>query len=112
MTYEEPSIRANSQPGDRANLQASGGERPLPNWLHVAIVAVLGLYFIIGGIAWTVFIFNGRTVPDSFTTLLATIAGGLVGALATRGGATTVRPQPDAQRLVNGEGPLEPDFRP
>ena len=51
----------------------------LPDWLYVAIVAALGLYFVIGGIAWTTFIYNGTPVPDSFTTILATIAGGLVG---------------------------------
>ena len=58
----------------------------LPDWLYVAIVAALGLYFVIGGIAWTTFIYNGTPVPDSFTTILATIAGGLVGVLAPTGG--------------------------
>ncbi len=53
----------------------------LPDWLYVAIVAALGLYFVIGGIAWATFIHNGVTVPESFTTILATIAGGLVGVL-------------------------------
>ena len=59
-------------------------QRPsgIPDWLYVAIVAALGLYFVIGGIAWTMFIFNGIQVPDSFITILATIAGGLVGVLA------------------------------
>jgi hypothetical protein len=28
----------------------------LPDWLYVAIVAALGLYFVIGGIAWATFI--------------------------------------------------------
>jgi len=59
----------------------------LPDWLYVAIVAALGLYFIIGAIAWTTFIYNGIEVPDSFTTILATIAGGLVGVLAPTGGS-------------------------
>jgi hypothetical protein len=45
-------------------------------------VAALGLYVVIGGIAWASFIHNGIPVPDSFTTILATIAGGLVGMLA------------------------------
>jgi hypothetical protein len=30
------------------------------------------------------FIYNGVAVPDSFTTILATIAGGLVGVLGPR----------------------------
>ena len=59
----------------------------LPDWLYVAIVAALGLYFVIGGIAWATFIYNGVDVPDSFTTILATIAGGLVGVLAPASGA-------------------------
>jgi succinate dehydrogenase hydrophobic anchor subunit len=58
----------------------------LPDWLYVAIVAALGLYFVIGGIAWTMFIYNGIAVPDSFATILATIAGGLVGVLAPTAG--------------------------
>jgi hypothetical protein len=58
----------------------------LPDWLYVAIVAALGLYFVIGGIAWASFIYNGIPVPDSFTTILATIAGGLVGVLAPTAG--------------------------
>jgi hypothetical protein len=57
-----------------------------PDWLYLAIVAALGLYFIIGAIAWTTFIYNGIPVPDSFATILATITGGLVGVLAPTGG--------------------------
>jgi hypothetical protein len=59
----------------------------LPDWLYIAIVAALGLYFVIGVIAWTMFIYNGIAVPDSFATILATIAGGLVGVLAPTGGS-------------------------
>jgi hypothetical protein len=58
----------------------------VPDWLYVAIVAALGLYFVIGAIAWATFIYNGIPVPDSFATILATIAGGLVGVLAPTGG--------------------------
>ena len=58
----------------------------VPEWLYVAIVAALSLYLIIGGIAWAAFIYQGVPVPDSFTTLLATIAGGLVGVLAPNAG--------------------------
>jgi hypothetical protein len=68
----------------------------LPDWLYVAIVAALGLYFVIGGIAWATFIYNGIPVPDSFTTILATIAGGLVGVLApTAGPARSAEPRQD-----------------
>jgi hypothetical protein len=52
---------------------------PVPDWLYTTIVASLGIYFIIGGIVWSVLILTGRSVPDSFATILATIAGGLVG---------------------------------
>jgi hypothetical protein len=65
----------------------------LPDWLYVAIVAALGLYFVIGGIAWATFIYNGVTVPESFSTIMATIAGGLVGVLAP-GAAPTRSSEP------------------
>jgi hypothetical protein len=67
-------------------LQLQRRPSALSDWLHVAIVVALGLYFVIGGIAWAVFVYNGVPVPDAFTTLLATIAGGLVGVLAPAGG--------------------------
>lgn len=65
----------------------------LPSWLYVLVVASLGLYFIIGGIAWAIIAYEGRDVPESFSTLLATIAGGLVGVLAPAG--TSVRSKGD-----------------
>jgi hypothetical protein len=69
----------------------------LPDWLYVGIVAALGLYFVIGGVAWAMFIYNGVAVPDSFTTILATIAGGLVGVLApTRSPSRSSQPQEEA----------------
>ena len=77
-------------------MQMQRQRRPsgLPDWLYVAIVAALGVYFIIGGIAWTMFIYNGVAVPESFTTILATIAGGLVGVLAPTGsGARASQPR-------------------
>ena len=57
----------------------------LPNWLYVLIVASLGVYFVIGGAAWAIIAYEGRDVPDSFATVLATIAGGLVGILTQSG---------------------------
>ena len=48
------------------------------------------------------FIYNGVEVPESFTTLLATIAGGLVGVLApTRG------PGRSSQDRQDGSSPPE-----
>ena len=88
-------------PGPRGMMQMQLQRRPsgLPDWLYAAIVAALGVYFIIGGIAWTVFIYNGVVVPESFTTILATIAGGLVGVLApTRGDARA--PQSSEERTT------------
>ncbi len=74
----------------------------LPDWLYVAIVVALGLYFLIGAVAWTTFIYNGIAVPDSFTTILATIAGGLVGVLAPTGG-----PAPPSQPRRDQRPPAE-----
>ena len=84
-------------PGTTEVMQMQLQRRPsgLPDWLYLAIVAALGLYFVIGAIAWTTFIYNGIPVPDSFATILATIAGGLVGVLAPTGGPT--RPSPPSQ---------------
>jgi hypothetical protein len=48
-----------------------------PDWLYFAIVAALGMYFIIGGIAWTMFIHKGGGA-GFIHYLLAAIAGGLV----------------------------------
>ncbi|MGH9280543.1 MAG: hypothetical protein ACRD12_20920 [Acidimicrobiales bacterium] len=53
----------------------------MPSWLYIVIVGSLGLYFIIGAVAWAIIAYQGRDVPDSFSTILATIAGGLVGLL-------------------------------
>ncbi|MGH8899046.1 MAG: hypothetical protein ACRDZ4_18975 [Egibacteraceae bacterium] len=54
----------------------------IPDWLYTVIVASLGIYFVIGAIVWSILVFTGRQMPDSFATILATIAGGLVGKLA------------------------------
>jgi hypothetical protein len=87
-------MAAAGAPGNHRVVQMQLQRRPsgLPDWLYVAIVAALGLYFVIGGIAWATFIYNGVPVPDSFTTVLATIAGGLVGVLAPTAGPA--RPAP------------------
>jgi hypothetical protein len=57
----------------------------LPDWLYVLIVASLALYLLVGGVAWVVFTFQGIPMPEAFATILATIAGGLVGILAPTG---------------------------
>jgi hypothetical protein len=51
------------------------------DWLRTLIVTCLGIYFVIGALLWAILALNGRTMPDSFATILATIAGGLVGVL-------------------------------
>jgi hypothetical protein len=68
----------------------------IPNWLYAMIVASLGLYFVIGGIVWSILAFNGRQMPDSFATILATIAGGLVGILTPAG--PPAAPRSDSER--------------
>jgi hypothetical protein len=75
---------------------------------YIAIVAALSLYFVIGGIAWTTFIYNGTPVPDSFTTILATIAGGLVGVLAPTGGPARSSQPSREERPPGGVIAVEP----
>ena len=75
----------------QARLRRTG----LPSWLYVLVVAALGIYFIVGGVAWAIIAYDGRNVPDSFSTLLATIAGGLVGVLAPAGTSPTREDQSD-----------------
>jgi hypothetical protein len=48
-------------------------------WLYVIIVASLAAYLVIGVLAWTWMLLAGIAAPDAFTTIIATIAGGLVG---------------------------------
>jgi hypothetical protein len=79
-------------------MQLQRRPNALPDWLYVAIVAALGVYFVIGGIAWTMFIYNGVAVPEAFTTILATIAGGLVGVLAPTGGPARSSPPREEER--------------
>ena len=66
-------------------MQMRPSRQGLPNWLYVLIVASLGVYFIVGGVAWAIIAYEGRNVPDSFSTILATIAGGLIGLLTPTG---------------------------
>lgn len=61
----------------------------IQDWLYVVIVASLAAYLVIGVVAWTWMILSGVSAPDAFTTILATIAGGLVGVLAPLGGASS-----------------------
>lgn len=48
-------------------------------WLYVVVVAALGLYLVIGVLAWTWMILSGVAAPDAFATILAAIAGALAG---------------------------------
>ena len=47
--------------------------------LYVLIVAALTLYFVIGGIAWGVMAYNGKSMPEGLATTIATTGGGLLG---------------------------------
>ncbi|MBW3578244.1 MAG: hypothetical protein KY462_11000 [Actinobacteria bacterium] len=58
--------------------RGDGLER-LKDWLYVMIVGALTLYFVIGLVAWVWMIAAGVSAPAAFTTILATVAGGLVG---------------------------------
>jgi hypothetical protein len=78
-------------------MQAKQRSTGRPNWLYLAIVGVLGLYFLISGITWGVLIYNQIPVPDSFSTILATIAGGLVGVLSPVGGRPGAPPPKEEQ---------------
>ena len=66
-------------------MQAQGQTPGLPNWLYILVVGALGVYLVVGGVAWAIIAYEGRDVPDSFATLLATIAGGLVGIVTHAG---------------------------
>jgi Na+/H+ antiporter NhaA len=55
------------------------------DWLYVVIVGALALYLIVGVIAWTWMLLTGVSAPGAFTTVLSTIAGGLIGILAPLG---------------------------
>jgi hypothetical protein len=54
---------------------------PAPDWLYVVIVLILGATLIVGVISWIWLTFENEQMPDGLATVLATIAGGLVGAL-------------------------------
>jgi hypothetical protein len=54
---------------------------PAPGWLYPLIVLILGATLIIGVVSWVWLTFENESMPDGLATVLATIAGGLVGAL-------------------------------
>jgi hypothetical protein len=59
-----------------------------PGWLYLVIVLILGATLLIGIVSWVLLAFENDNMPDGLATLLATVAGGLVGALTmseTRG---------------------------
>lgn len=62
------------------------------DWLYIVIVGALALYLVIGVIAWTWMLMTGVTAPDAFTTILSTIAGGLIGILSPLGPRGSKRP--------------------
>jgi hypothetical protein len=54
----------------------------LQELLYVVIASALGLYLVIGIVAWTWMIFAGVDVPGSFATVLAAVVGALAGTLS------------------------------
>jgi hypothetical protein len=50
-------------------------------WLYLLIVLILGATLIVGVVCWIWLTFEDKRMPDGLATVLATIAGGLVGAL-------------------------------
>lgn len=62
---------------------ADGGrDRGIEEWLYVGIAGALILYLVIGVVAWAWMIVEGIAAPAAFTTVLSTIAGGLIGILS------------------------------
>lgn len=70
----------------------------LQDWLYILIVGALAAYLVIGVVAWTWMLLAGISAPDAFTTILATIAGGLVGILTPLGPRTTQGADSDEAR--------------
>ena len=58
-----------------------------PEWMYMAIVGILGLSLLAGVGAWVALIFVNKQMPTGLATVMATIAGGLVGALTAGGGS-------------------------
>ena len=59
----------------------AGRRAPAPNWLYIFIVLILGATLIAGVVSWIWLTFENKQLPDGLATVLATIAGGLVGVL-------------------------------
>jgi hypothetical protein len=57
-----------------------------PSWLYIFIVFILGATLIAGVISWIWLTFENKQLPDGLATVLATIAGGLVGVLTMSDG--------------------------
>jgi hypothetical protein len=57
------------------------GRPPTLVWLYVFIVLILGATLLTGVVSWVWLTFEDRALPPGLATVLATIAGGLVGAL-------------------------------
>jgi uncharacterized membrane protein AbrB (regulator of aidB expression) len=57
-----------------------------PSWLYIFIVLILGATLIAGVISWIWLTFENKQLPDGLATVLATIAGGLVGVLTMADG--------------------------
>lgn len=58
----------------------------IQDWLYVIIVTALAVYLVIGVVVWAWMLVADVDAPGAFTTILSTIAGGLIGILAPLGG--------------------------
>jgi hypothetical protein len=77
-------------------------------WLYLLIVLILGAALLVGVVCWIWLTFEDKRMPDGLATVLATIAGGLVGAL-TMGELGRARGRPGAGE---GEAPGDDADRP
>jgi hypothetical protein len=65
----------------RVHSEQGGMKQPPIGFLYSFIVLVLGATLLTGVVSWVWLTFEGRALPSGLATVLATIAGGLVGAL-------------------------------
>ena len=73
-------------------------------WLYIVIVLILGATLLVGVVSWIWLTFEDRAMPDGLATVLATIAGGLVGALTMSDGRGRPEEPGGDRAFRSGEG--------